>query len=57
MLSKVVYPTSLSIAAQTSAGGLDELMPLINNEAQADVLAIFYAVEEHIATHGIGWQT
>ena len=57
VLSKIVHPTSLSIAAQTSAGSLDELMPLINNEAQADMLAIFYAVEEHIATHGIGWQT
>jgi hypothetical protein len=56
VLSKVVHPTSLSIAAQTSAGSLDELMPLINNEAQADMLAIFYAVEEHIATNGIGWQ-
>lgn len=57
VLSKVVHPTSLSIAAQTSPGSLDELMPLISNEAQADVLAIFYAVEEHIAAHGIGWQT
>jgi len=57
VLSKVVHPTSLSIAAQTSAGSLDELMPLISNEAQADMLAIFYAVEEHIGAHGIGWQT
>ena len=57
VLSKVVHPTSLSIAAQTSSGSLDELMPLISNEAQADMLAIFYAVEEHIAAHGIGWQT
>lgn len=57
VLSKVVHPTSLSIAAQTTAGSLDELMPLIGNEAQADMLAIFYAVEEHIAAHGIGWQT
>jgi hypothetical protein len=56
LLSKVVHPTSLSIAAQTSAGSLNELMPLINSEAQADLLAIFYAVEEHIAAHGIGWQ-
>ena len=55
VLSKIVHPTSLSIAAQTSAGSLDELMPLINNEAQADMLAIFYAVEGHIAAHGIGW--
>jgi hypothetical protein len=57
VLSKVVHPTSLSIAAQTSAGSLDELMPLISNEAQADMLAIFYAIEEHIAAHGIGWPT
>jgi hypothetical protein len=56
VLSKLVHPTSLSIAAQTSAGSLDELMPMISNEAQADMLAIFYAIEEHIAAHGIGWQ-
>lgn len=55
VLSKIVHPTSLSIAAQTSEGSLDELMPLISYEAQVDMLAIFYAVEEHIATHGIGW--
>lgn len=55
VLSKVVHPTSLSIAAQTSEGSLDELMPLIGNQATGDMLAIFYAVEEHIAAHGIGW--
>ena len=57
VLSKVVHPTSLSIAAQTSAGSLDELMPLISNEAHADMLAIFYTIEDHLAAHGIGWQT
>jgi hypothetical protein len=57
VLSKVVHPTSLSIAAQTSAGSLDELMQLIGTQADADMLAIFYAVEEHIAAHGIGWPT
>ena len=57
VLSKVVHPTSLLISAQTSAGSLDGLMPLIGNQAEADMLAIFYAVEEHIAAHGIGWQT
>ena len=55
VLSKVVHPTALSIAAQTSAGSLDELMPLISSQAQSDMLAIFCAIEEHIATHGIGW--
>lgn len=56
VLSKVVHPTSLSIAAQTSACSLDELMSLISNEAQSDMLAIFFAIEDHIAAHGIGWQ-
>ena len=56
MLSKFV-PTQFSTSAQTTAGSLDELMPLISNEAQAAMLAIFYAVEEHIAAHGISWQT
>jgi hypothetical protein len=55
VLSKVVHPTSLSIAAQTSTGSLDELMPLTNNQATGDMLAIFYAIEEHIAAHGISW--
>ncbi len=57
VLSKLVHPTSLSIAAQTSAGSLDELMPLISMEAQTDMLAILHAIEEHLAAHGIGWQT
>ena len=56
-ISKIVHPTSLLIAAQTSAGSLDELMPLIDGQAKADLLAIVYAVEEHIAKHGIRWQT
>ncbi len=55
VLSKVVHPTSLSIAALTRTGSLDELMSLISNEARSDMLAIFYAVEGHIAAHGIGW--
>lgn len=55
VLSKLVHPTSLSIAAQTNAGSLDELMPFIGNEATADLLAIYYAIEEHISAHGIGW--
>jgi hypothetical protein len=57
VLSKIVHPTSLSIAAQTTAGSLDELMPMIRNEAETDLLAIFYAIEEHIAAHGVGWPT
>ena len=55
VLSKVVHPTSLSIAALTSEGSLDELMPLISSDAQAHMLAIFYAIEDHLATHGFGW--
>jgi hypothetical protein len=55
LLSKIVHPTALSIAAQTPEGSLDELMPLISKEAKTDMLAIFYAVEEHVAKHGIGW--
>lgn len=57
VLSKIVHPTALSIAAQTTPGSLDELMPLVSTEAQTDMLSIFYAIEEHIATHGIGWPT
>jgi hypothetical protein len=56
VLSKVIPPTSLWITARASPVSLDELAPLIINEAQADMVAIFYAVEQHIATHGIGGQ-
>jgi hypothetical protein len=56
VLSKIVHPTSLSIAAHTNPGSLDELMPLIRSQAEMEMLVIFYAVEEHIAAHGIGWQ-
>jgi hypothetical protein len=45
------------MAAQTNLGSLDELMPLIRNQAETDMLAIFSGVEEHIAAHGVGWQT
>ncbi|WP_213803731.1 hypothetical protein [Granulicella sp. dw_53] len=48
---------SLSIAAQNSAGSLDELVPLIRKQAMGDLQAIFCPVEERIAAHGIGWPT
>lgn len=56
MLSKFVHPTALSIAVLTNVGSLDELMQMIRNEAQADLLALSFAIEEHITAHGIGWQ-
>jgi hypothetical protein len=56
VLSKIVHPTALSIASTNIPGSLDELMPLINHQAVSDMLAIFYAIEEHIAAHGIGWK-
>lgn len=55
VLSKIVHPTAFSILAETRPGSLDVLLPLVGNQAAADIQAIFYAVEEHIATHGIGW--
>jgi hypothetical protein len=56
VLSKIVHPTALSIAALNVKGSLDELMPLINNQAVSDMLWIYYAIEEHVAAHGMSWQ-
>jgi hypothetical protein len=55
MLSKVVHPTSFSIAATMIRGGFDALLPIIQSQAQSDMLAILCAIEEHIKAHGIGW--
>jgi hypothetical protein len=55
VLSKIVHPTALSIAQGTTAGGIDAIMPLVRTQATSDMLAIFYAIENHIKVHGIGW--
>jgi hypothetical protein len=53
--SKIVHPTALSIAATTMPNSLDALMPLISSEASTDLMAIFYAIREHVDAYGIGW--
>jgi len=53
--SKIVHPTALSIAASTMANSLDALMPLVSSEASTDLLAIFFAIKEHVDAHGIDW--
>jgi hypothetical protein len=55
VLSKVVHPTAMSIAQGITPGGIDALMPLVRNQATSDMLAIFYAIENHVKAHGIGW--
>ena len=45
----------MSIAQGITPGGIDALMPLVRNQATSDMLAIFYAIENHVKAHGIGW--
>jgi hypothetical protein len=55
VLSKIVHPTALSIAQGITPGGMDAMMPSVRNQAVSDMLATFYAIENHIKAHGIGW--
>ncbi len=57
MLSKVVHPTSFSIAATMIRGSFDGLLPLIESQAQSDLLAIYSTIKQHIEKNGIDWAT
>ena len=51
--SKIMHRTALSIAASTTKGSLDEVIPLLASTGTVEFLAIWDLIDQHFRTRGV----
>ncbi|QHN03996.1 hypothetical protein FTO74_11895 [Granulicella sp. WH15] len=51
--SKIMHRTALSIAASTTKGSLDEVIPLLASTGAIELMAIYDMIDQHFRAHGV----
>jgi hypothetical protein len=51
--SKIMHRTALSIAASTTKGALDEVIPLLASTGTVEFLAIYDLIDQHFRARGV----